>query len=153
MRGDWRKSCKMAGRTCPRWSGFPDDEVRARLIQLKGIGHWTIDVYLMFVLNRTDIFPIGDLAALNALKRVKRISKEVSKDHLSELATRWQPYRSIATMLLWHLYLSSPMRAIPQKRALPKSEPFPKSEPCPKKQALPQKQVLPKKAKKRRKAK
>jgi DNA-3-methyladenine glycosylase II len=90
-----------------------DDEVRARLIQLKGIGNWTIDVYLMFVLQRTDIFPVGDIAAVNALKRVKQLSKETTREQLIEIAAQWQPYRSIATMLLWHLYLSSPMRKKP----------------------------------------
>lgn len=92
---------------------LPDDEVRATLIALKGIGHWTIDVYLMFVLQRTDIFPMGDLAALNALRRVKKLSRDVSKEHLSKVVARWQPYRTVATMLLWHLYLSSPMRTEP----------------------------------------
>ena len=87
-----------------------DDAVRARLITLKGIGNWTIDVYLMFVLQRSDIFPVGDLAAINALRRVKRLPKETSKESLLEVAASWQPYRTIATMLLWHLYLSSPMR-------------------------------------------
>ena len=89
---------------------LPDDEVRAKLILLKGIGHWTIDVYLMFVLQRTDIFPMGDLAALNALRRVKKLSRDVSKEHLSKVVAGWQPYRTVATMLLWHLYLSAPMR-------------------------------------------
>lgn len=88
-----------------------DDEVRAKLITLKGIGNWTIDVYLMFVLQRADIFPVGDLAALNALRRVKKLPKETSKEHLLEVTANWQPYRSVATMLLWHLYLSSPMRS------------------------------------------
>lgn len=87
-----------------------DEEVRAKLITLKGVGSWTIDVYLMFVLQRADIFPIGDLAAINALRRVKRLPKDTSKDHLQELTAGWQPYRSVATMLLWHLYLSSPVR-------------------------------------------
>ena len=87
-----------------------DDEIRARLITLKGIGNWTIDVYLMFVLQRSDIFPVGDLAAINALRRVKRLPKDSSKETLVEVAASWQPYRTIATMLLWHLYLSSPMR-------------------------------------------
>ena len=87
-----------------------DDEVRARLIVLKGIGNWTIDVYLMFVLQRPDIFPIGDLAALNALRRVKGLPKDTPRDHFLEVTAGWQPYRSVATMLLWHLYLSSPMR-------------------------------------------
>jgi len=89
---------------------LPDEEVRAKLIALKGIGHWTIDVYLMFVLQRADIFPLGDLAAINALKRVKQLPKDTARDHLQELAATWRPYRSVATMLLWHLYLSSPIR-------------------------------------------
>ena len=89
---------------------LPDDDVRARLITLKGIGNWTIDVYLMFVLQRTDIFPVGDLAAINALRRVKKLPKDLSKERLLEVVANWQPYRSVATMLLWHLYLSSPVR-------------------------------------------
>jgi len=87
-----------------------DDGVRERLIKLKGIGNWTIDVYLMFVLRRTDIFPVGDIAAVNALKRVKQLPKETTREQIIEIASRWQPYRSIATMLLWHLYLSNPLR-------------------------------------------
>jgi DNA-3-methyladenine glycosylase II len=94
----------------PALEKLPDDQVRARLIRLKGIGNWTIDVYLMFVLQRADIFPIGDLAAVNALRRVKKLSKDTSKEHLLEVTNVWQPYRTVATMLLWHLYLSSPMR-------------------------------------------
>lgn len=92
---------------------LPDDEVRKELIALKGIGNWTIDVYLMFVLQRADVFPIGDLAAVNALKRVKKLPKDTTRDHLLHIASAWQPYRSVATMMLWHLYLSSPMRVKP----------------------------------------
>jgi DNA-3-methyladenine glycosylase II len=89
---------------------LPNDEIRAKLIILKGIGHWTIDVYLMFVLQRADIFPSGDLAAVNAMKRVKGLPKTTTKEELIELATIWQPYRTVATMLLWHFYLSTPLR-------------------------------------------
>ena len=89
---------------------LPDEDIRAKLITLKGIGNWTVDVYLMFVLQRTDIFPLGDLAALNALRRVKKLPKGTSKEDILEVAANWQPYRTVATMLLWHLYLSSPMR-------------------------------------------
>jgi DNA-3-methyladenine glycosylase II len=83
-----------------------NDDIRARLITLKGIGNWTIDVYLMFVLQRADIFPLGDLAAVNALRKVKHLPKETTHEALIEFAARWQPYRTIATMLLWHHYLS-----------------------------------------------
>jgi len=74
--------------------------------QLKGIGNWTIDIYLIFVLKRSDIFPIGDLAAVNALKQLKNMPKETSREILIEKAANWQPFRTVATMLLWHYYLS-----------------------------------------------
>jgi DNA-3-methyladenine glycosylase II len=85
---------------------MPDDAVRATLTALKGIGNWTADVYLIFVLQRADIFPLGDLAAVNALKRVKNIPKETHRDALLPVVERWRPNRTIATMLLWHYYLS-----------------------------------------------
>ncbi|GAB3999033.1 DNA-3-methyladenine glycosylase [Spirosoma daeguense] len=83
-----------------------NDEIRARLIGLKGIGNWTIDVYLMFTLQRADIFPIGDLAAVNALKRLKQLSPAVTKEEILEISECWKPYRSVACMMLWHYYLS-----------------------------------------------
>lgn len=89
---------------------LPDEEVRARLTSLKGIGNWTVDVYLIFVLQRADIFPLGDLAAVNALKRLKGFARETHRDELLPVIERWRPYRTIATMLLWHFYLSSPVR-------------------------------------------
>ena len=83
-----------------------DEAIRAKLTALKGIGHWTTDVYLMFVLQHADIFPTGDLAAMNALKRLKNLPANTPKEELIAIAEPWRPYRTIATMLLWHLYLS-----------------------------------------------
>jgi DNA-3-methyladenine glycosylase II len=87
---------------------LPDQEIRSQLVALKGIGNWTADVYLMFALQRADIFPIGDLAAVNALKRVKQLPAEITREEMLEITTLWQPYRTLAAMLLWHFYLSSP---------------------------------------------
>ncbi|WP_295721921.1 DNA-3-methyladenine glycosylase 2 family protein [Mucilaginibacter sp.] len=87
---------------------LPDEIVRAKLIALKGIGNWTADVYLMFVLQHADIFPIGDLAAVNALKRVKLLPKDISKQEMIAITEQWAPYKTIASMLLWHWYLSAP---------------------------------------------
>jgi DNA-3-methyladenine glycosylase II len=87
---------------------MPDDEVRAQLTALKGIGNWTADVYLMFALQRADIFPIGDLAAVNALKRIKQLHHAITQPEMLLIAEQWRPYRSLATMLLWHYYLSTP---------------------------------------------
>ncbi len=85
---------------------MPDAEVRSNLTALKGIGNWTVDVYLMFVLQRADIFPVGDLAAVNALKQIKNLPKSTSREELLAIAQTWQPYRTVATMILWHHYLS-----------------------------------------------
>ncbi len=85
-------------------------EVITKLTSLKGIGNWTADVYLMIVLQRTDLFPAGDLAAVNALKRAKGLAPEATKEDVVEIAAQWKPYRTVATMILWHFYLSAPSR-------------------------------------------
>jgi DNA-3-methyladenine glycosylase II len=97
---------------------MPDDEVRARLTALKGIGNWTADIYLIFVLQHPDVFPIGDLAAVNALKRIKNLPAETTSEEILELAAQWQPYRTIATMLLWHFYLSAPKSKAPTSKKI-----------------------------------
>lgn len=87
-----------------------NNEVRNTLTQLKGIGNWTVDVYLMFVLHRADIFPIGDLAAVNALKKIKSLPLHTIKDEILDISGKWKPYRTVASMMLWHYYLSQKMR-------------------------------------------
>lgn len=82
-----------------------DEEIRNQLIQLKGIGHWTIDVYLMHALQRTDLFPLGDIALVNSLKEVKQLPKDISKEKMLEIAEPWRPHRTVAAMILWHAYI------------------------------------------------
>ncbi len=86
-------------------TSLPDEEVRAILIQLKGIGNWTIDVYLMHALQRTDLFPLGDIALINSLKETKSLPKDISKEEMLVIAEPWRPYRTIASMILWHSYI------------------------------------------------
>jgi DNA-3-methyladenine glycosylase II len=82
-----------------------DAQIRSQLKTVKGIGDWTVDVYLLFALQRTDVFPLGDLAMVSALKEIKNLPKETNGEVLLKLSERWKPYRSIATMLLWHYYI------------------------------------------------
>ncbi|MCB0775040.1 MAG: DNA-3-methyladenine glycosylase 2 family protein, partial [Chitinophagaceae bacterium] len=82
-----------------------DDEIRIQMIEIKGIGHWTIDVYLMHALQRTDLFPLGDIALVNSLKEVKQLPKDISKEEMLAIAEPWRPYRTIASMILWHDYI------------------------------------------------
>jgi DNA-3-methyladenine glycosylase II len=83
-----------------------DEDIRRQLIALKGIGNWTVDVYVMFALQHTDVFPVGDLAIVNSIKRLKDLPKETAKEELVIIAEQWKPYRTVASMLLWHYYLS-----------------------------------------------
>jgi len=88
-------------------SAQTDDEIRIELKKIKGIGDWTVDVYLLFVLQRADIFPTGDLAMMNALKEIKQLPKNTTKEEIIQLAEQWRPHRSLATMLLWHHYIKT----------------------------------------------
>ena len=86
---------------------LPDEKIRVELKKIKGIGNWTVDVYLLFALQRADIFPTGDLAMINAFKEIKKLPKQTGKEIIIEMAAGWQPYRSVATMLLWHHYIQA----------------------------------------------
>lgn len=87
----------------------PAEAVRAELIQLKGIGNWTIDIYLMFCLQSPDIIPLGDIAVVNTLKELLEIH---TKEEMESRAQSWMPYRSMATYLLWHHYLKKRNRTV-----------------------------------------
>jgi DNA-3-methyladenine glycosylase II len=83
-----------------------DHHVRAKLIELKGIGVWTADIYLMSALRRPDIWPVGDLALAIAVQEVKRLRKRPSPERLEKLSQPWRPWRAVAARIFWHAYLS-----------------------------------------------
>lgn len=78
------------------------EEVRTILTSIRGIGHWTTDIYLMFCLQSRDIFPIGDIAVINT---VKELTDARTQEEILRLAEKWRPLRSLATYFLWHYYL------------------------------------------------
>lgn len=80
------------------------DEAIASLTQLKGIGPWTAEVYLMFCAGHPDIFPSGDVALRVAAGHLFFDGKRPDEKALRALATRWQPHRSVAARLLWAIY-------------------------------------------------
>jgi len=86
------------------------ETVRAELIKIKGIGHWTIDVYLMFCLQSPDIIPLGDIAVVNTIKELFDIH---DKEAMALYAENWKPHRSAATFFLWHYYLKKRGRRQP----------------------------------------
>ena len=80
-----------------------DDEVRKQFIKIKGIGPWTIDMFLMFALNRPDILPVNDLGIQKGFKLFFRLNELPDEKFMVEKAKNWRPFRTIACWYLWKL--------------------------------------------------
>lgn len=90
---------------------LPDDNSRAALLALTGIGPWTADIYLLMALRRPDIWPDGDLALVTSLATVKALPARPHTDEARLLAESWRPWRAVAARLLWHDYLARRTKA------------------------------------------
>jgi len=93
-----------------RLATLDDDEVRRRLTSIKGIGNWTADIYLLMVLGRPDVWPLGDIALAQAAREIKRLELRPSGNELHAIGESWRPWRAVAARVLWHHYLSTPRR-------------------------------------------
>jgi DNA-3-methyladenine glycosylase II len=80
---------------------MPDEEVIAELVQVKGIGVWTAQMYLMFSLGRLDVFPQDDLGIRSALKNLYRLPELPDREASLEIARPWRPYATIASWYCW----------------------------------------------------
>lgn len=83
-----------------------DEDVKTALMQVKGIGSWSAEVYLLMVLRRPDIWPASDLALATAAFRLKRLKQRPAPEQLTQLAEDWRPFRSVAARMLWQYYLA-----------------------------------------------
>jgi DNA-3-methyladenine glycosylase II len=85
------------------WSTESDHDVIKTLTQIKGVGNWTVEMILMFTLDRPDVFPVDDLGiqqAMIALYDIEAEKKEL-KNRLIEISEQWRPYRTLACRYLW----------------------------------------------------
>jgi len=87
-------------------SRMSDAEVKAALMEIKGLGSWSADVYLLMVLRRPDVFPATDLALVSAVTKLKQLPNRPTTNQLLEMADVWRPYRSVAARMLWQYYLA-----------------------------------------------
>lgn len=78
-----------------------DEEIINKLINVKGIGRWTSEMFLIFSLGRQDILPVTDLGVRKAIQKVYSLSELPKPNIMMEIAKPWRPYRSIATWYLW----------------------------------------------------
>ena len=80
-----------------------DQEISKELIQIKGIGQWTVDMFLMFTLNRADILPCTDLGIQKGIMKILNMKNLPSKKEMENCSRKWRPYRTIACWYLWRI--------------------------------------------------
>ncbi|MDZ8056442.1 MAG: DNA-3-methyladenine glycosylase family protein [Aulosira sp. ZfuVER01] len=80
--------------------------IRTELKRIKGIGDWTVDIYLLMALQRPDVFPKGDLGVIIAVQKLKGLTTRPTPTEIEAIAQHWRPWRAVATRILWHYYLS-----------------------------------------------
>jgi len=84
-----------------RWSEMDDEAIIAELVEVRGIGRWTAEMFLIFSLLRPDVFPLDDLGLQKGLRRAYFRDRKVSLKTMQRLGERWRPWRSVATWYLW----------------------------------------------------
>lgn len=85
-----------------------DEEAIAAITQIKGLGRWSAEIYLLFALKRPDVWPVDDLAVVVAVQRLKRLKARPDRKRMLALAEPWRPWRSYAARLMWHYYRNAP---------------------------------------------
>lgn len=90
-----------------------DEAIISELVQVKGIGRWTVEMFLIFALNRLDVLPVDDLGFRTALKRRYDLDALPKPAEIKRIAEPWAPYRSLGTWYLWRSLRNEPLRSTP----------------------------------------
>lgn len=85
-------------------AGRDDEAVVDRLTEIRGVGQWTAEMYLIFVLERPDVLPLGDLAVRNGIQALYGDGEGMSRAEMRSVADAWRPYRSHGTRYVWAAY-------------------------------------------------
>lgn len=93
-------------------NSMDNDAARKSLMELRGIGSWTADTYLLFSLRRPDVWPSGDLALEKAAQELKGLTTTPCSEEVDEIADNWKPFRAVAARILWHHYLCERGRSV-----------------------------------------
>ena len=83
------------------WNKMNDEQIVQDLTQIKGIGRWTAEMFLIFNLCRADIFPLDDIGMIRALCKLYKIQYPTNRESIIKIGEKWRPYRSVATWYLW----------------------------------------------------
>lgn len=80
-----------------------DEALIQRLVSLKGIGRWTVEMLLIFTLERRDILPVDDFGVRDGYRRLKRLETPLTPARMRQIGSAWSPYRTVATWYLWQM--------------------------------------------------
>lgn len=84
-----------------RLETLPDEEIAREIVEVKGLGPWSADMFLMFHLNRPDVLPVGDLGIREAIKRLYGLENRPDAARMTQIAESWRPFRTLASRYLW----------------------------------------------------
>jgi DNA-3-methyladenine glycosylase II len=83
------------------WSALDDDSVIAQLVEVRGIGRWTAEMFLIFYMNRPDVLPVDDIGLQRAVRLLYNRGRALSDVRMRRIGAAWAPWRSVATWYLW----------------------------------------------------
>jgi DNA-3-methyladenine glycosylase II len=90
------------GRVRPRrWNALDDEVVIGELVEVKGIGRWSAEMFLLFHMMRPDVLPVGDLGLQRAMERQYNRGRPLTKDRMRRIGSAWSPWSTVATWYLW----------------------------------------------------
>jgi DNA-3-methyladenine glycosylase II len=92
-----------------RLDDLPDNEVKAELVAVKGLGPWTADLFLMFQLQRPDVLPVGDLGVRRAIMERYRLEAMPTPTEAERIGEPWRPHRTLASLFLWRSLRNTPL--------------------------------------------
>ena len=83
------------------WNSMSDEEVIEKLVRLRGVGRWTVQMLLIFALLRQDVFPVDDIGLIRGMEKLYNSGESMSKSQLHEIAESWKPYRTMGVWYIW----------------------------------------------------
>ena len=91
------------------WFSMDGEDVRSRLLELRGVGPWTVDMVMIFALGQPDILPLGDIGLIRAIEKTYAGGSNIGVEDLLDISAGWSPYRTVATWYLWRVVDPEPV--------------------------------------------
>tara|TARA_X000000368_G_scaffold59284_1_gene41896 strand:- start:169 stop:786 length:618 start_codon:yes stop_codon:yes gene_type:complete len=91
------------------WFSMDDESVRSRLLEIRGVGPWTVDMVMIFALGQPDILPLGDIGLIRAIEKTYASGSNLGVEEILDISTGWSPYRTVATWYLWRVIDPEPV--------------------------------------------